>query len=75
MLGRLSTRALVAMFILSCASVDAATFTIDWSGINGTSYSIGTGITLSLVGGNMTFNNPGGAESPRVYRRLYFLKG
>jgi hypothetical protein len=65
MLGKLIIKALAASLLLSYASVEAATFDFtsnDWSGINGSSYSIGTGVTLSSVGGNMTFNNSDGGD-------------
>jgi hypothetical protein len=54
-----------ALLLAPFSAVHAVTvdFTGDaWSGVNGTNnHSIGTGITLSSVGGNMTFNSSDGA--------------
>jgi hypothetical protein len=54
-----------ALLLAPFSAVHAVTvdFTGDaWSGVNGTNnHSIGTGITLSSVGGSMTFNSSDGA--------------
>lgn len=65
-------RALFASLLLGSVSV-AHAITVDftksdWSVVNGTNSSSGTGIStstgvsLSSIGGNLTFNNPDGAE-------------